>query len=56
MPSIYELYAKFKSQLSDPVVLRLHGLDRQGIEERTNNVWDKIVDPRDGALLRLKSS
>jgi uncharacterized protein YecE (DUF72 family) len=55
MPSIYELYAKFKGQLSDPVVLRLHGSDRQGIEEQTNNVWDKIVDPRDGELLSLKS-
>ena len=55
MPSIFELYEKFKDQLSDPVVLRLHGLDREGIEERTNNVWDTIVDPRDGELLRLKS-
>jgi hypothetical protein len=55
MPSIFEMYEKFKGQLSDPGVLRLHGLDRQGVEERTNNVWDKVVDPRDGELLSLKS-
>jgi uncharacterized protein YecE (DUF72 family) len=55
MPSIFELYEKFKDRLSDPVVLRLHGMDREGIEERTNNIWDKIVDPRDDELLRLNS-
>jgi uncharacterized protein YecE (DUF72 family) len=55
MPSIFELYEKFKGQLSDPVVFRLHGLDRQGIEERTNNVWNEIVDPREDELLSLKS-
>ena len=55
MPSIFELYEKFKNRLSDPVVIRLHGMDRQGIEERTKNVWNKIVDPRDDELLLLKS-
>ncbi|TKB05950.1 DUF72 domain-containing protein [Desulforhopalus sp. IMCC35007] len=55
MPSMFELYEKFKNRLSDPVVLRLHGRDRRGIEERTDNVWDTIVDPRDDELLRLKS-
>ena len=54
MPSIFELYEKFKNRLSDPIVLRLHGADRQGIEKRTNNVWDTIVEPRDGELLQLK--
>jgi uncharacterized protein YecE (DUF72 family) len=53
MPSIFELYEKFKDRLSDPVVLRLHGPDRKGMEERSNNVWDKVVDPRDGELLQL---
>ena len=54
MPPIFDLYEKFKNRLNDPVVLRLHGSDRQGIEERTDNVWDKIVDPRDGELLQLQ--
>jgi uncharacterized protein YecE (DUF72 family) len=55
MPSIFEVYEKFKDRLSDPVVLRLHGPDRQGMEERTDNVWDTIVDPRDDELLQLKN-
>ncbi len=54
MPSIFDLYEKFKDQLSDPVVLRLHGPHRQGMEERTNNAWNTIVDPRDGELLQLE--
>ncbi len=54
MPSIFELYEKFKNRLSDPVLLRLHGSDRQGMEDRTNNVWDAIVEPRDSELLQLK--
>ncbi len=53
MPSIFDLYEKFKDRLSDPVVLRLHGPDRRGMEERTKNVWDKIIEPRDGELLQL---
>jgi len=55
MPSIFELYEKFKDRLSDPVVLRLHGSDRRGMEERTKNVWDQIVDPKDDELLRLRN-
>ena len=30
-------------------------MDREGIEERTKNIWDTIVDPRDDELLRLKN-
>jgi uncharacterized protein YecE (DUF72 family) len=55
MPSIFELYDKYKDRLSDPVVIRLHGMDRQGIEERTKNIWDTIVDPRDDELLLLRN-
>jgi uncharacterized protein YecE (DUF72 family) len=54
MPSIFELYEKHKDRIGDPVVIRLHGLDRQGIEERTKNIWDTIVDPRDDELLLLR--
>jgi uncharacterized protein YecE (DUF72 family) len=54
MPSVFELYEQFKDQIDDPVVLRLHGPDRKGMEERTNNVWDEIVEPRDGELLQLE--
>ena len=53
MPSIFEIYDKFKDRLSDPVVIRLHGGDRKDIEARTNNTWNEIVDSKDSELLVL---
>jgi uncharacterized protein YecE (DUF72 family) len=53
MPSMFEIYENFKDRLVSPVVIRLHGGDRKDIEERTNNSWDQIVDPRDDELLHL---
>jgi uncharacterized protein YecE (DUF72 family) len=54
MPSIFEIYEKFKDRLVSPVVIRLHGGDRKDIEERTNNNWNEIVDNKDDELLSLK--
>ena len=47
MPPIIGLYRQFREKLADPVAIRLHGLDRQEIEERTGDVRDKIVEPKD---------
>jgi uncharacterized protein YecE (DUF72 family) len=55
MPSIFEVYEKFKVKLHDPVVIRLHGPDRKDIEERTKNSWNEIVEPKDEDLMNLKS-
>jgi uncharacterized protein YecE (DUF72 family) len=54
MPSIFEVYEKFKGKIHDPVVIRLHGPDRKDIEERTKNFWNEIVDPKDEDLINLK--
>ncbi|GAB6193967.1 DUF72 domain-containing protein [Desulfocastanea catecholica] len=55
MPPIVDLYEKYKDYLGDPVVLRLQGPDRQGMEKRTRNIWNKIVEPRDKELLQLRN-
>lgn len=55
MPPIIDLYETYKDYLSDPVVIRLHGPDRQGMEKHTKNIWNKIVEPRDDELLQLKN-
>lgn len=54
---IFELYEKFKDQLSDPVVISgdFMGWIEREIEERTKNIWATIVDPRDDEPLRLKN-
>jgi len=31
-------------------VIRLHGPDREGMEERTGKDWSKIIEPRDADL------
>lgn len=36
-----------------PACLRLHGEDREGMEERTGEDWSRIVRPKDGELERL---
>ncbi|MBX2977091.1 MAG: DUF72 domain-containing protein, partial [Ignavibacteriaceae bacterium] len=50
MPSIVEVYNKHKNSLTSPVVIRLHGPDRSGIEEKTKGNWNQIVEPKDGSL------
>ena len=53
MPPISEIYWEFREKLVDPVVIRLHGTDRQAIEESTGEVWDKVVEPKDEDLEQL---
>ncbi|HOX19208.1 MAG TPA: DUF72 domain-containing protein [Spirochaetales bacterium] len=36
-----------------PACLRLHGEDREGMEERTGEDWSRIVRPKDDELARL---
>jgi uncharacterized protein YecE (DUF72 family) len=50
MPSIVELYRKWGSRLRMPVVIRLHGPDRPGMEKRSNMQWDRLLEPRDEEL------
>jgi len=62
MPPIFEIYQKHREQIRNAVVIRLHGPDRKGIEEKTGSDWSQIVSPRDediqslaGMLSDLKS-
>ncbi|AFH48179.1 Hypothetical protein IALB_0467 [Ignavibacterium album JCM 16511] len=53
MPMIWEVFKTAKDFLIKPVVIRLHGPDRSGIEEKTGNVWNEIVEPKDEELTRI---
>ena len=53
MPSIFEIYKKFKDYIKDFTVIRLHGPDRHGIENRSGGEWNKILDPKDEELEKL---
>lgn len=50
MPPIKDVFSKFKEQLGNPVIIRLHGPDRKKIEEITGGDWSKIVLPKDEQL------
>lgn len=53
MPPIWEVFKIAKDLLISPVVIRLHGPDRGGIEEKTGNIWNQIVDPKDEELPKV---
>jgi uncharacterized protein YecE (DUF72 family) len=50
MPPVADVYAKHADLLPDSLVIRLHGPDREGIEERAGADWSRIVEPRDADL------
>lgn len=55
MPPIFELIEKFIDLLPKTVVIRLHGPDRKGIEEKSGGEWNKIIEPKDSELEKLVS-
>ena len=52
MPSIVDLYRRLRDSilLHETVIIRLHGPDRQGIEEMTGGAWDHLAAPKDQEL------
>jgi uncharacterized protein YecE (DUF72 family) len=53
MPPIFGIYEKCAELLTDNVVIRLHGPDRSGMEERTGKDWSELVAPKDAELESL---
>jgi len=50
MPRIAEVAGKFDICTAPSSIIRLHGPDRAGIEERTGGVWNEIVAAKDDGL------
>lgn len=53
MPPAVDIYRRHRDRIADVTVVRLHGPDRQGIEEKSGGSWDRILEPRDGALAEV---
>ena len=53
MPPIFGIYDEYADQLTENVVIRLHGTDREGMEKRTGKDWSRIIEPRDAELAAL---
>jgi hypothetical protein len=52
MPPVWETYREHRELLlgARTVVVRLHGPDREGIEEETGKSWNRLVVRRDDEL------
>ncbi len=50
MPPIWEVFNEYKDHIKSTAVIRLHGPDRSGIEKKTGNIWNTIVEPKDDEL------
>ena len=50
MPRIGEVTTKLDIRTAPFSIIRLHGPDRAGIEERTGGMWNEIVEPKDDGL------
>ena len=53
MPPVWQTFNEFKDQIKSPVVIRLHGPDRSGIEEKTGSIWNKIVESKDDEIDKI---
>lgn len=53
MPPVWQVFKDYKDTLVSPVVIRLHGPDRTGMENKTGRVWNKIVEPKDEELEKV---
>jgi len=53
MPPIWEIYKKYRDYINGKVVIRLHGPNREDIEEKSGGKWNKIIYPKDDELIHL---
>ena len=47
------MYGQHADKLTARAVIRLHGPDREAMDERAGKDWSLIVEPRDGELNAL---
>jgi len=53
MPDLADVYARVRDLVRGLAVVRLHGPERQEMERRSGDRWDRIVRPRDEEIGRM---
>ena len=53
MPSIFDVYRKYREQIGQLAVIRLHGSDRKEIEKLVGDDWSQVVAPKDQDIKML---
>lgn len=56
MDDVVATLDQYGEKVGDTLCIRLHGEDREGMEERTGEDWSKIVRPKDEELERISGS
>ena len=50
MPDIRSIYARYGHLITNPVVIRLHGYERDEIEKKTGKIYNTVVESKDEEL------
>ena len=50
MPDIRSIYARYGHLITNPVVIRLHGYERDEIEKKTGKIYNTVVESKDEQL------
>jgi len=53
MPAVWDSEQKFADLLTDTTSIRLMGSDRKGMEIRSGDRWDRLVNPKDDELAHI---
>ncbi len=56
MDDVPTILNQYGARIGDTICVRLHGEDREGMEERTGEDWSKIVRPKDEEIERIAGS
>lgn len=56
MDDVAKTIDRYESLIGDTISIRLHGEDRQEIEEETGGQWNRLVNPRDRELAHVAQS
>ncbi len=53
MPSIIDTISRNKDEIKNPVVIRLHGPERNAIEKKSGGDWSKILEPKNEEISKI---
>ena len=53
MPPIWDVLYQYKEQIKGTVIIRLHGPDRLGIENKSKKIWNKIIESKEYELSKV---
>jgi len=56
MDDVAQTIVRHEARTGDTLCIRLHGEDREGMEERTGTDWSRIVRPKDNELAAIMGS